>query len=241
LLRQDGTILVPYTCKVSLFEHAKMCFTTLIPDASDPNHFVADPSTWMNSHPLQPGQKNWVAIEHNHNQYFISTINPLTLLKFNGTDSGQIGHLYLVYQAKSEIVLPWTSDYGYDIRGGTPAIPIKDGLYLAFFHTTVVVVHHGSRSYLMGAITFCGTPPFSIQSMSPHPILLSNFYDGPWVDYPHKNRQGIDYIMFPIGISLDDNNSTVLLSFGFDDKHGYITKFDLNQLLASMDVVAVCN
>jgi hypothetical protein len=49
----------------------------------------------------------------------------------------------------------------------------------------------------MGAMTFCGTFPYALQSMSAYPILNSSLYEGRWVEGGLSN---LEYVLFPMSV-----------------------------------------
>lgn len=165
--------------------------------------------------------------------------------------------------ATEPVPLPWAAEYGSLIRGGTPAIlvpyhhhPRTKSVYVAFFHT---VAQYHMRTYYMGAVTICNSRPYKIHSISEHPIIPDILlYDGAWL----KNWV-VDYVVFPTGtvkhflfcyfcaftglhclffsgIVLLDGNNTLLVSYGSQDKDGYISEMDLSGLLQSMEIVSEC-
>lgn len=237
LLREDGRIFMQYTCKKSLFFNGKQCFAHLTPNGS--NLIIAE-STIMSKHGLKSAaQKNWVAFEYQGEMHFLAFINPMTVIRYNSTNNERTATLNVVHNS-SEVPLPWSAEYGLPIRGGSPAVRISEHLYLAFFHTVARLTQHDMKTYFMGAMTFCAQPPFNLHSMSPHPILLEEFYTGPWIILPRKTHPGIDYVMFPIGVTADLVMREVYVSFGHQDKVGYLARFGLDDLLASLDPVAPC-
>jgi predicted GH43/DUF377 family glycosyl hydrolase len=140
----------------------------------------------------------------------------------------EFSSLSSVYHPQS---LPWKSKmYGNHLRGGTPAIflPIQN-LYLMLFHTSY---NQGRKfsEYFMGVVTFCPFPPFSLHSLSSFPILRTKkFYTGDYINsYLH-------YVVYPSGLILDPmDNTSVIVSFGHQDKHGYLVKMNITSLLSSL-------
>ncbi len=86
----------------------------------------------------------------------------------------------------------------------------------------------------MGAITFCPNFPFHIHSMSSLPILKESLYEGPQID------KLIEHVVFPISLILDDDPEYILLSFGYNDRHGIISKMHISELLQSLVEVSEC-
>lgn len=234
LARHDGSLTIVYTAKESLFKPPKQCYCQLTLDSSSKQVIVSD-SVLLDGHGLDPNQKNWIPFEYNKELYFIQTVNPLHILRHTTTDNQQVGQLTTVHRAPTEIHLPWMKEYGAHIRGGTPAV-LVNGYYLAFFHTVAQLQRRNNlRTYFMGAITFCPSPPFDIHSISTHPILQEKFYEGAWVE-PRRT----DYVMFAIGLLKEEDNKHILVSFGHQDKHAYLARFHIQELYESMEIVSNC-
>ena len=237
LLMHDNSLVITYTSKVSLFEPPKQCYTIgRINKITGKIEFID--SILMENKEWKPTQKNWIPFENNNKLLFIQNINPLHIIENIMYDPiTRIGTMQSIIKLNNTIKLPWRAEYGFPIRGGTPAILVK-GVYLAFFHTVSKFQHPLElRTYFMGAFTFCPHFPFKIHSMSSHPILKEELYQGKWTDSPK-----IDYVMFPIGIMLDDKNSSfVWVSLGHQDRQGLVIKMNINGLFRTMDQVASCN
>jgi len=131
--------------------------------------------------------------------------------------------------------------YG-SLRGGTPAVLLPGGKhYLALFHTRHHIPDNMLETYFMGAVTWCANVSnLHLYSMSKSPIVNTSLYDGAWA----PNRSGhsrIDYVVFPLGIILNETDDSITFSFGHQDLTGHIAKFGLTDLLSSMKVVgAAC-
>ena len=133
----------------------------------------------------------------------------------------------LAYQGKE---LP---DYGWHqygpARGGTPGVLLPGGKhYLMFFHTRTKLPKNWMFTYLMGAITFCAKPPFNLHAISHAPIANSSLYSTGWVN------RATDYVVFPMGLVIEEDGKSLWLSLGSQDREGILTKIDLHSLLASM-------
>ncbi|RYG95084.1 hypothetical protein EON65_56495, partial [archaeon] len=182
-------------------------------------------TTWLRQ---EGKQKNWMPLEYRDEQYWIVSVNPLQVAKLAATTVGEQsleGKLNYIVHNDQEVSLPWRADYGLPIRGGTPVILVR-GVYLAFFHTlSSFNIQFGTQTYFMGAITFCNDLSFHVHSMSPHPILLDNLYQGAW----HNAHR--DYVVFPAGLAVDDQENYVYMSFGYQDGRGFVAKFDVQELL----------
>lgn len=193
----------------------------------------------LDGHQYQRSQKNWVPISQNDSLYFISSINPMRILRHLETQEDQTGVLSTVYNMDSPIDLPWNYEFGSDIRGGTPAIYLRKwGVYLAFFHTVAQLQapKEQDRTYFMGAITFCPHFPFNIHAISPYPLIAEEFYKGPVV-----NPKRVDYVVFPIGLQEDEDGDHVWMTFGVRDKDGMLVKIEIKELFETLEMVHHCS
>jgi predicted GH43/DUF377 family glycosyl hydrolase len=75
----------------------------------------------------------------------------------------------------------------------------------------------------MGAYTFDKDPPFSVRTMTPRPL-------GDLIDYTQDNSSKV---VFPGGIVIQDH--VIHLAWGKSDKQMFITTFDKQKLLISME------
>lgn len=187
--------------------------------------------------------KNWVMFTDptTHKVLFMENINPMVVLE-TGPARHHNASIHAVVNSTTKVPLPWLDEYGPLIRGGTPGIRVPSSnvtggwVNLAFFHTVAGFQIPYLWTYFMGAFTFCPSYPYSIQSMSSRPIVpWSGLYDGAWVHAPV-----LDYVVFPTGIVLLEDQETLLVSFGSQDKDGYVLKMSLTGLLASMTEVQDC-
>lgn len=117
------------------------------------------------------------------------------------------------------------------LRGGTPALLINNH-YLAFFHssTLLTTVQSNGESmvhYFMGAYLFEDKPPFSIQKISPKPIVFKTFYNGPTYQTWKPLR-----VVFPCGVI--HNQDYIWVSYGRQDHEAWIVKLDKAGLYKSL-------
>jgi hypothetical protein len=135
-----------------------------------------------------------------HKLYFVKHINPLVIItpQWDTLDhKTNFLPMKIVSQAPKMNLNFW--GYG-PIRGGTQALQLQDGRYLAFFHSSCKIgTWH--TSYVMGAYTFTGKPPFRILSISALPIMSPLFYQGNWAEFKNRN---IDYVVFPMSYFFED-------------------------------------
>ena len=261
-LRTNGSLLVLYTAKVSLFSPAKQCYflADVQPDAQGPGQpgVVFHPSVLLDrpeSPTWESGQKNWVPFQPQDVPawsplpvLFIRQISPMHVVGVTGVGPNNTALLRDVVlpppPSEQSRRLPWRADYGLPLRGGTPAVLLpRHGLFLAFFHS---VAHlHGAhapkmRTYFAGAYTFCSSHPYTLQATSAFPVLNASFYEGRWVEGGLSN---LDYVFFPMGLVPDPADATgaqgehVLLSAGHQDQSGVVLRLHVEGLLASMQPV----
>ena len=71
-------------------------------------------------------------------------------------------------------------------------------------------------------IILCSDPPFNITHMSPEPIIHPTMVNES-LGWAYKV---VDYIMFPMSFELS-SNSTIILSYGKNDRNGWLIEFNL--------------
>ena len=267
LTMRDGSLVIAYTSKESLFQPPKQCFIV-----GKKNRLTGklefNDTILLETKDSKITQKNWIPFEFNERLLFIQSIEPLHIVEyvahdpitrraqlrsvvkvgnnkhgtnglsyFSNTSSDVSSRMLYHHPHTPPLSSIWSADYGLPIRGGTPAILIR-GVYLAFFHTvSKFQLPTDLRTYFMGAITFCPRPPFNVHTISRYPIVNESMYQGKWTDSPK-----IDYVMFPIGIMRDQEkeNEFVWLSFGHQDIEGWVVQFELDGLFQSMELVSSC-
>lgn len=147
-------------------------------------------------------EKNWTPFTYTNPSgkdeiYFIYKYFPHRILKLNSSVNGSIKIAYEHNDGNKKLA-KWQEKWGL-IRGGTPAIRLKDE-YVAFFHSSFDHKPSKARYYVLGAITFEATPPFRIKKISQEPIFFSGMYshvvpEDAWF-YPRHHLR----VMFPSGI-----------------------------------------
>lgn len=239
----DGTILLTYAVflgneRVDGMKGFKQCLNIARYNQASKKLEFQDSLLFNVSFSGKVNQKNWIPFEYKESLMFIVSIDPLHIVKCTGVSSSNshLGTLETVYNDTSgQRKLPWKRLYGVPLRGGTPAILVR-GVYLSFFHTASHFQYpHQIVTYFMGALTFCPEPPFRHQAVSSLPIAKYNFYSG---QYTNKYT---DFVLFPSGILMDDDGEHILVSFGHQDKDGYLIKIQLTHLLDSLEVVGKCS
>lgn len=167
-------------------------------------------------------QKNWVPFEYQNEILFSYSLSPHKVMRpIPYTDECETF-------CTSETPPCW--DYGV-LRGGTPALKVGDE-YLSFFHSSINLPSKHSNGkvmihYFMGAYTFSKDPPFSIEKISPRPIVGKNFYEG----ITHRTWKPLR-VVFPGGFVFDDQFIWVV--YGRQDHEVWVVKLDRNKLMNSL-------
>jgi predicted GH43/DUF377 family glycosyl hydrolase len=169
-------------------------------------------------------EKSWVPFDYLRDLYLAYSIAPHRIFSYE-PNSGKCSEA-----AMTNPDLQW--DWGI-LRGGTPALQLPSGDYLAFFHSVITMasVHSKDREiphYFMGAYTFEGHPPFAIKSMSKVPLAAEGFYSGA----SYKGRWGSVQCVFPCGFFM--KNGLIYLSYGRQDHEIWIAIIDQEKLLESL-------
>lgn len=183
-------------------------------------------------------QKNWTPFLYQGELHFFQSINPIHVVKAVKTttsDTDKILGVETVVKAESHTTLPWNGKiFGGHIRGGSSIVMIR-GVMLSFFHSEIQFTDiNPLKSYFMGVVTFCPNPPFNIHSMSAYPILKSGLYEGKWA-----NRY-CNYVMFPMGVVVDEKEEYLYVSIGYQDRYGIVIKMEIEGLFDSLDLVSEC-
>lgn len=171
-------------------------------------------------------QKNWAPFRYRQEVLLIQSINPFKVMKFSvrATDNTMIAFRESLSPA---IETGWP--YG-ELRGGTNAVYIPHrNVYLGVFHSAEHALGNFMKTYVMGVYTFTADPPFRLISISPFPIMPSQFYTGPW--HGIRQRQ-IDYCLFPMSLFIEDE--TMFVSAGHQDSIGYLLHFNLHEVLETL-------
>lgn len=178
---------------------------------------------------MQPIEKNWIPFavrdEEGAKLFLSYTINPHKILKLFNPVHNKLEHLPL--HQLSWVDNPWEQNWGL-LRGGTPAILVGDE-YLAFFHSRFIDRETKLAWYVMGAYTFASTPPFQLQSISPHPILFQGIYQTTIRNTESSHLRCI----YPSGIvfAKEGDKEVIYVACGENDRAIKILTFDKQKLL----------
>ncbi len=163
-------------------------------------------------------EKNWVPFAAAEKIFLIYSSQPHHVLKPD-LETGICQSI-----AKTETTVSW--EWG-EIRGGTPALAVDEGL-LTFFHSSQelpAVSFFGTkmgRNYAMGAYIFENTAPFAIKKITPFPL-------GSVEDYATSNRRKV---VFPSGMVID--GGIIHVVWGKNDDRICISTFDKQKLVSEM-------
>ena len=176
---------------------------------------------------IQKIEKNWVPFVHENMVHFIYNISPH---KVFFRDSF-LPHRLQAYDPCENFQLfdeLWEKKWGR-ISGGTPARLVNDE-YISFFHSRFK--QGPIHCYAIGAYTFEKEPPFTITSITPHPILFRNMYDS---KVEHTSNPLVK-CLFPAGFAFPNNSDTTVLylSIGENDVATKVLTINTSELLSSM-------
>jgi predicted GH43/DUF377 family glycosyl hydrolase len=158
-------------------------------------------------------EKNWSPFSSGDRVYVIYSDQPRVILEVD-LNTGDC-------QEVARTILNWDWSLG-QIRGGTPAYLVNDTL-LTFFHSSFPAETSKGRAYVMGAYAFDKDPPFSVRRMTPWPL-------GDLADYAEDNSRKV---VFPGGMVVQGR--FIHIAWGKGDKRIFITTFDRERLLSSME------
>lgn len=174
---------------------------------------LKEPAKFLSYHYAIGIEKNWSPFVSEDRLYVIYSDQPRVILEID-LNTG-------CCQEVARTTLNWDWNLG-KIRGGTPAYLVNDA-FLTFFHSSFPAKISKGRVYVMGAYTFDKDPPFSVRMMTPRPL-------GNLTDYTQGNSLKV---VFPGGMVVQDH--LIHVAWGKSDKQIFITTFDRDKLLASME------
>jgi predicted GH43/DUF377 family glycosyl hydrolase len=172
-------------------------------------------------------EKNWVPFDYKGNLLLAYSLSPHTILcPIFGTEE---------CITLSETDRPFSWFWG-ELRGGTPALRLEDGDYLAFFHSSIpmATIHSDEQTifhYFTGAYTFSGYPPFALTSISQEPIIAPGFYNGASYAPYWKSVK----VIFTCGYLFE--GASIFLTYGRDDHEIWIAELNTQSLLESLNKI----
>lgn len=180
-------------------------------------------------------QKNWSPFDHHGKVFYISNGQPHRIT-FTGdilspNEPNTIKAITVSASSVNNLDEFWRHG---EIRGGTPAILIRD-VYLTFFHSSLIPPVTGDvlRTYVFGAYIFEKDKPFAIKAMTKNPIIHDSMYSGPWTNLP-ESYYLIDYVAFPMSTVLSEDGKHLYLLYGKQDVEGWVAKINIDDLFASL-------
>jgi hypothetical protein len=203
---------------------------------TESKQFTFSDPVWIN-YGRETHQKNYVPFLYNDTVHLIPSINPLVVMTIDHVDEEMNGIPNIIHKGET-IKLPWKDEYGDFIRGGTAAMPVR-GVYLSFFHVRASTLVGAIAVYWMGAVTFCPHPPFHIHSMSQHPIILNETWYTPSPDRHWVNKYNT-YVVYPIGLAIDDDDEHLTISMGIQDKDIFVQRLHIDELMDTLEIVSHC-
>eukprot|EP01038_Epipyxis_sp_PR26KG_P006294 gene6294-8668_t len=245
ILLNDKTLLISYTGHIEKRENMQyMCLASLVENNFDShlngldhkielNHIQFHNNIWLK---YPNNQKNWIPFYYNNTILFFQSFNPIHLIEIQHVDENSVATMATVYKGE-EKSLPWDYEYGQHIRGGTPLLKLpKSNVYLSFFHTqSRFQAPYNILTYFTGAMTICDQFPPVINTITINPVIpQEEMYKGKW------SKKNMDYVIYPQGIFLDDDEDYVWVSIGHQDKDCWAVKMNIQVLLSTMDFVEAC-
>ena len=255
LIVNDDTILivrsdistVPYRLRLEYLQYVKG-------NTDKDDHFK-----FLNDTILQPpnydvnknnNQKNWspfLTKTTKQLQFIYSLHERFTIIR---QISDKPNHMEIVSDVPLDGKVEQLWQYGQP-RGGTPARQLGKSHYLSFFHSRAFTPNTANWfSLYMGAYIFTSdeNKPYEMIAMSRVPFCQQGWYDGEWM----KTYNTL-YVYFPVNfyyiniktneilenIDIDDKDCisiecmsqyNVTLSYGYNDKKGYIATMNLGTL-----------
>lgn len=183
-------------------------------------------------------QKNWMPFEYHHAKgnrrilLYVYSINPHRVVHMQSLQGNVLNMSTLsITQHVPSASLPALWKYS-PIRGGSPAKlvhTVHGNRYLTLFHSPYVDPVTYIQSYHMGAYLFNSHPPFAITHITPDLIACKQCYD----EYLGWTYKAVDYINFPMGFVIRENN-TVFLAIGKNDNCAFLLKMNKTALIEYM-------
>lgn len=189
-------------------------------------------------------QKNWSPFKYKDSIYFIKSINPFHVVNiiYNNVEVPYTSTISF----QDHIELP---DYFDHLRGGTNALFMNNNnYYISFYHAVMFDPTTSVKTYIMGAYTFYidDIGEFKLKDISKFPIIDDRLYSGrpAWeislgnkskiaVNYTIQKKK-MDYIVFPMSIFFNDDESIINLSYGYQDHDSYLVQLNVTDLIKSL-------
>lgn len=165
-------------------------------------------------------EKNWMPFVYKDLLYMVYSIQPHIVLRFR--NSGWVEKLYET---------PFSFEWAWGrLSGGTQAVKLPTGEYLAFFHSFLSDKRgdfRTPRQYYAGAYCFEANPPFRITKITPEPLIWNGLYNV-ISDSPHK-------VVFPSGLVL--KNDLLYMMYGENDIASFLMTIPFQSVLNTMKAI----
>lgn len=170
---------------------------------------------WLGGYVKTRAEKNWMPFVHRDELYFVYSVNPHNILRFNEHTK----RVQLVYTSSADFSA-WPHK-ALGLYGNATCTKINDDLYMGTFHSKP------HRNYWSGYYFFEAKPPFKVVKVGTVPLFQPSDLDEP--QRSDRVRRCFDNVQFPICTLRKDND--VLVSYGVNDCLQYIAKIGIDELL----------
>ena len=164
---------------------------------------------------------------------FVQRIVPHTIVTFrDGYFYDSMGSNNVMVIAQSSYLPSNVWVYG-EPRGGSQAELVDTPYgrrYFALFHSSQER-GRGIKTYYAGGYLFRPIYPYDITHISVEPIAPASFYN---ISQAWAHR-GMDYVVFPMSLIIRDD--VAFVSFGVQDRAGYMVSFKLHSFFLSLKTV----
>lgn len=180
-------------------------------------------------------EKNWTPFMYNSSPYFLHSLNPTIILRRNEKpklyNNNYSCSMEIIHQHK-QVNISWNGKlFDDELRGGTPALFLKNkNVLLTFFHTKKTFVD-GVSNYFMGAAIFNASPPFNLLNTTSGPIFDSMWYRKQmWV------HSKMALVVYPTGLFASMDEKQVYISAGYQDRHTLVIEIDVEFLFKLLNL-----
>lgn len=191
-------------------------------------------ATWEMKYKEGTREKNWTPFSYTNKDktsdlYYIYEYNPWRIVRLRKPFTGEVEWPFKT--ERFSFLNGWEQRWG-KIRGGTPALRLDSGEYLAFFHSSF---QETCVWYVVGAALFEGQPPFRLKAISKFPILFKGMYDTPMDPRQYSKLRNL----FPGGFvqAKFGNKDVFHLICGSNESAVRVVTLDRNKLLRSLENV----